>query len=198
MKLIRARLPRAFAAAAVLLAAVGAALSVPSQASAASATPTPQLLRSIATPMRVGGFDPAVARAHGYQVRTAPNGTQYPVKPGSAASVTPDNVISGNCGFSYVYEYGIGNRAIELYTGYSVIGSVYQWYWQVRLDDRGGSSYRNFAGGANAGIWQVDQVIGGLTRGGARALVISYNSVAFLNNGMICFSGGPSDTTTIT
>lgn len=200
MRTLTARLTRPFAAVAVLLAAVGAAVSIPAQASAASvaSAPTPQLLRSIATPMHVGGFDPAVARAHGYEVRTSPDGTQYPVKSGSSATVTPDNVVSGDCGFSYVYEYGIGNRAVELYTGYSVVSSVYQWYWQVRLDDRGGSSYRNWAGGANNGIWQVDQVVGGLTRGGARATVISYNSVAFLDNGWICYSGGPFATTTIT
>lgn len=200
MRTLTARLTRPFAAVAVLLAAVGAAVSIPAQASAASvaSAPTPQLLRSIATPMHVGGFDPAVARAHGYEVRTSPDGTQYPVKSGSSATVTPDNVVSGDCGFSYVYEYGIGNRAVELYTGYSVVSSVYQWYWQVRLDDRGGSSYRNWEGGANNGIWQVDQVVGGLTRGGARATVISYNSVAFLDNGWICYSGGPFATTTIT
>lgn len=59
--------------------------------------------------MRVAGFDPAIARAHGYLVRRAPNGTQYPVKAGSAVTVSPNKVVSGNCGFSYVCEYGIGN-----------------------------------------------------------------------------------------
>src|SRR5206468_294222 len=118
---------------------------------------------------------------------------------GSASTgVTPFNVVSGNCGFSYVYEYGIGNRAIELYTGYSVISDVIRWHWQVRLDDRGGSSYRNYSGGANLGIWQVDQVIGGLTRGGARALVIPGQSWTLLDTGAICTSGGPFDDTTIT
>lgn len=86
------------------------------------------------------------------------------------------------------------NRAIELYTGYSVTGSVYQWYWTVRLDDRGGSSYRRYQGGANAGIWQTDRVVGGLTRGGARATVISGSSVAFLNDGRVCYSGALTTT----
>jgi hypothetical protein len=154
---------------------------------------------TVTTDMHVIGFDAAVAAAHGYEIRTGADGRQYSVKKESAdGTVNPLNVVSGNCGISYVYEYGIGNRAIELYTGYSVIRDVVRWHWQVRLDDRGGSSYRNYAGGVNLGIWQVDQVIGGLTRGGARATVMSGQSYTVLDTGAVCVSGAPFDDTTIT
>lgn len=58
--------------------------------------------------MHVVGFDATVAKAHGYQVRTSADGRQYSVRIGMAAAVSPDNQVGGNCGFSYVYEYGIG------------------------------------------------------------------------------------------
>jgi hypothetical protein len=180
--------------------AAAVTMALTSGVSPSSAAPRPaEPAAAVRGDMHVVGFDAAVARAHGYQIKTAANGRQYPARAGAASSaVSPDNQVGGNCGISYVYEYGIGNRAIELYTGYSVTGSVYQWYWTVRLDDRGGSSYQRFQGGANAGTWQTDRVVGGLTRGGARATVINGSSVAFLNDGRICSSGGPYDSTTIT
>jgi|SRR4051794_29489353 hypothetical protein len=181
-----------------------AALAVASGAAVANAattnSDTAHLVTTTTAEMRVVGFDKNVAAAHGYDIRTAASGEQYSVKRGgisAAAPAMPSNVVGGNCGFSYVYEYGIGNRAIELYTGYSVIHDVIRWHWQVRLDDRGGSSYRNYSGWINNGIWQVDQVIGGLTRGGARASVIRSASWALLDTGAICVSGGPWDDTII-
>ena len=180
-----------------------AAVAIASGAAAANAATnadTPHLVRTTTAQMRVVGFDKKVAAAHGYDIRRAANGEHYSVKRrarSAAPSATASNVVGGNCGFSYVYEYGIGNRAIELYTGYSVIRPVLRWRWQVRLDDRGGSSYRNYAGWGNRGIWQDDRVIGGLTRGGARAIVIRANSWTLLNTGAICSSGGPWDDTTI-
>ncbi len=154
--------------------------------------------------MHVVGFDAAVAAAHGYVIRTTPAGQQYAVKEGSSAvSVTPEDVSVGDCGISYVYEYGIGNRAVELYTGFSVeyegVTAVVDGHWQVRLSDRGGTSFKNWNVPATAnGIWQVDQVVGGLTRGPAQAKVVSAASWALLANGAVCYSGGPSATTTIT
>jgi hypothetical protein len=186
-----------------------ALLAIPTSANAATsqngATSTNATIPSPGPPagaattdMHVVGFDAAIAIANGYEVRTAPDGRQFPVTAGADLADTPLNVVGGNCGFSYVYEYGIGNRAVELYTGYSVIAPVYQWHWTVRLDDRGGSSYRHFDGGFNWGIWQTDRVVGGLTRGGARATVIRGLSVAFLVNGWVCYSGGPYSDTYIT
>lgn len=95
-----------------------------------------------------------------------------------------------NCGSSYVYEYGIGNRAIELYTGLSVIRAEVGGHWQVRLHDLGGTGFRNYNVQPSAnGIWQIDQVVGGLTRGPAQAVVVGAASFAILDNGVVCFWG---------
>jgi hypothetical protein len=168
-------------------------------ATAAAAATTPEPTVTTATAMHVIGFDRTVAQANGYEIRTAGDGTEYAVATSAAGDVSPANVVSGNCGFSYVYEYGIGNRAIELYTGFSVVRGAVDYSWRVQLDDRGGTSYRNYGGILrNRTTWQDDRVIGGLTRGPARAHVIPASSFAVLNNGAVCYSGGPSDTTTIT
>jgi len=116
----------------------------------------------------------------------------------SVATVSPSNVVEGNCGFSYVYEYGVGNRSVELYTGYSVVSDVIAWSWQVRLDDRGGSSYKNWLGHTNLGTWQTVTIVSGLSIGPARATVIPANSYAILDTGVACMSLGPFATTTIT
>jgi hypothetical protein len=139
-----------------------------------------------------------VAAANGYQITSAADGTQSSVKIGGApALATPANVIDGNCGSSYVYEYGIGDKAIELYTGISVVLPVTTGHWQVRLSDRGGVGFRNYSVPPNGGIWQIDRVIGGLTPGPAQANVVTAASFVVLINGGVCYSGGPSDSTVI-
>lgn len=193
MRLTKLLAPAICAAVAVMItsAAAGAATSAPRAPANSNVTVT-------VTAMHIAGFDSTVAAAHGYVIRTAPDGKQYSAKQGSVTAV-PDNVVSGNCGYSYVYEYGIGNRAIELYTGFSVIAPEIGGHWQVRLHDRGGTSFRNYnVQPSGNGIWQIDQVIGGLTRGPAQAVVVGAASFTILDNGAVCYSGGPSDTTTIT
>jgi hypothetical protein len=87
-------------------------------ATAAAAATTPEPTVTTVTAMHVIGFDRDVAKANGFEIRTGADNKEYAV---AAGDVSPANVVSGNCGFSYVYEYGIGNRAIELYTGFSVV-----------------------------------------------------------------------------
>jgi hypothetical protein len=195
MRLAKIFVPAICTAAAVVLTSVAA-----SAATSAPRTPVTSSTAVTATAMHVTGFDASVAAAHGYVIRTAADGKQYSAKQGAAApAATPENVVGGNCGYSYVYEYGIGNRAIELYTGFSVIAPEVGGHWQVRLHDRGGTSFRNYnVQPSGNGIWQIDQVIGGLTRGPAQAIVSSAASFTILDNGAVCYSGGPSDTTTIT
>ena len=68
----------------------------------------------------------------------------------------------------------------------------------MRLDDRGGSSYKNWHGfSVGEPYWDIDVVVGGLSKGGARATVLSAPSLSHLSNGYVCYSGGPTDTTTI-
>jgi hypothetical protein len=167
---------------------------------AARAATVPQSVVKVG--MHVVGFNAKIAAAHGYVIRRAADGQEYAVKKGIRPADNP--VVSGNCGVSYVYEYGIGNSAVELYTGYSVeydgVTAVIESGWRVQLDDRGGTSYKSWnpAGTPANGIWQVDLVVGRLTKGGARATVNPGNSFVILANGAYCSSGGPWSSTTIT
>ncbi len=184
---------------AVGLAAAAASLVAAPPVSASTGATGP--VHAVTATMKIHGFDTDVAKAHGYEIRTAPDGRQYSVKIGSSDTLTPDNTVEGDCGISYIYEYGIGNRAVELYTGFQINWPGYYFYWRVRLDDRGGSSYKTWSGAIpdfGGTVWQVDVVVGGLTRGGARASVLSPQSIAVLDNGGVCYSGGPYDDTTIT
>jgi hypothetical protein len=196
--MVNMRLVKLFASAACLATAV-TITSAAASAGAATAPHSATVVHEITAAMHVVGFNKKVAAEHGYVIRTAPDGRQYSVKKGSPVTVSPANVVTGPCGYSYIYEYGIGNRAIELYTGFSVILPEVGGSWRVRLSDRGGTSFKGYGVSPSAnGIWQIDRVIGGLTRGPAQATVVSGSSFAILDNGEVCTSGGPTDFTTIT
>jgi hypothetical protein len=189
-------LPRLFAP--IICAVATIAMGVTS-ASAATSAPRASITK-VTEAMHVIGFNRQVAAAHGYEIRTAPDGTQYSVKTGSpAGTAIPRGVVEGPCGVSYVYEYGIGNRAVELYSGFSVILPEVGGHWQIRLSDRGGTSFKNYnVAPSGNGIWQFNQVVGGLTKGPAQATVVGPASFTILDNGEVCYSGGPTATTTIT
>lgn len=106
-------------------------------------------------------------------------------------------IVYGNCGYSFVYEDAVGNRAVTLCTGFHVTTPAVDFSWTVQLDDRGGTSYRRYGHPISGQDWTDNRVIGGLTKGGARATVLT-TSFAVLGNGDICSSGGPWDNTTIT
>jgi len=145
------------------------------------------------------GFDASVAAAHGYEIRTGPNGKQYSVPKGSPrATVSPFSNITGNCGESWVFEDGIGNASVSLDTGYAVYTAVVARQWRVVLSDNGGQSTQNFSGGGTGAYSAWIKTIGGLTRGPGSAVIRSNGSnFAILRDGNVCFSGGPSDSTTI-
>jgi hypothetical protein len=144
------------------------------------------------------GFDASVAAAHGYEIRTGPDGKQYSVRKGASAYASPFGVVSGNCGTSWVWEDGIGNSSVSLDTGYNVYTAVVSRQWRVVLDDNGGESTQNFSGGATSAYWDDPRTVRGLTRGPASAHIRSNGSnFAILDDGNVCYSGGPSDSTTI-
>jgi hypothetical protein len=177
---------------------VGVSVMAPAVASAATsdAPRIPQKPTAVSVPMHIVGFDAKVAARNGYRIRTAPDGRQYTATDKTPA-MTPYNTVEGNCGIAYVYEYAIGSRAIELYTGYGVNDTVVEWWWKVRLNDRGGTSFKPFKGGANSGYWVGDIVVGGLTAGPAQATVVSSSSWVVLSSGGICHAGPATDSTTI-
>src|ERR1700760_546612 len=95
--------------------AAGAVQALPAGASTAAPAGT-----RVTVPMTITGFDATVAKAHGYTIRTNAQGQQYSVKSGAAAAVSPNGVIDGNCGTSYIYEYAVGNHAVDIQTGFNI------------------------------------------------------------------------------
>jgi hypothetical protein len=186
-------------AAAMPLAAT--AQAVPANASSVQARTTassaaPHAVR-VTVPMKIVGFDAAVARAHGYVIRTDSHGRTYSVKVGAAATATPDNTVYGNCGSSYLYEYAVGNHAVDIQTGFSVNTPAVAFWWRYWMHDLGGTSSHTFGGGLDFRYsWADDSRWGALTRGPASAWVDS-GSDAILDNGDVCSTAGPRDSTVI-
>jgi hypothetical protein len=201
-----------FAAGAVAAVAVAAGAVQALPAGAATAAPagtrvtaTPDGTRVTATPdgtrvtvpMTITGFNAAVAKAHGYTIRTNAQGQQYSVAAGAANAVTPDNVVDGNCGTSYIYEYAVGNAAVDIQTGFSITTPAVAYYWKYWMRDGGGTSSHTHGGGlALRKTWDTDDRWGALTRGHATSWVDT-GSDALLANGGVCTSGGPSASATI-
>ena len=151
----------------------------------------------VTAPMTIIGFNAAVAKAHGYVIRTDAQGRQYSVKAGAPNVVSPDNTVYGNCGSSYLYEYAIGLDQVDIQTGFNVNTPAVAYWWEYSMRDGGGTSSHTRAGGLAARrSWGDDERWGALTRGPASAWVDS-GSDAILENGDVCTSGGPSDSTTI-
>ncbi|PSL45265.1 hypothetical protein B0I31_12742 [Saccharothrix carnea] len=149
----------------------------------------------VEVPMRFGGFDAAVAEANGYEIRTNPDGTQYSVKKGTPGELTTNNVVSGNCGTSWVWLNARGNREVLIDTGFFVRDAVSTFSWTVVLDDSGGTTSHSFAPFYDAdGYVSLPRIVGGLTVGPAAASVSPNGSnYAILVDGSVCFSGGPYD-----
>lgn len=174
--------------------AVTALVGATGTASAAPRQPTRTTLTE--TTMHVGGFNAAVAEAHGYEIRTAPSGEQYSVEKGSPPDAKPAGEVGGSCGRSWVYETAQGNRTVWLETGYQVISGTNAHSWSVRLRDPGGSSTVGYPSHGTNGYWVSNRYVGGLTPGDASATV-TVGSWAELWDGRVCYSGGPSATTRI-
>lgn len=180
-----------------VMALAGAAQAVPANASsvharAAASPASPHTVR-ITAPMRITGFDAAVAKAHGYVIRTDSHGRAYSVKAGTASAATPDNRVYGNCGSSYIFETAVGNHAVDIQTGFDVSTPAVIYYWKYWMADGGGATSHDFGGGLlRRTHWGDDSRWGALTPGPADSWVDS-SSDAILQNGDVCSTAGPSD-----
>jgi hypothetical protein len=178
------------------------AVLVPLTASAASAAPSAKPAPAVAvktTGMQIVGFDRAVAAAHGYEIKTAPDGREYSVKKGATATaaggISTQNIVYGNCGSSYLWYNAIGNSSNRIQTGFNLNQAATSYWWLVVMRDGGGQSSRNWAGGLLLRTsWGVTSTVTGMTHGFSDAYVSTASS-AILWNGGVCTSGGPSDFT---
>lgn len=154
-------------------------------------------VKKISVQMKVVRIDAAVAKAHGYVIRTDSHGREYTVKAGSRIGPTPNDTLYGNCGYSWMWEWGVGNRAATVETGFHVYTPAVAYYWQYWMEDNGGESTHTFAGGlADRSDWGNIATWPDLTPGPAEAWVQT-NSDALLIDGVVCSSAGPEDSTTI-
>lgn len=149
--------------------------------------------------MHVVGFDAAVARAHGYVIRTDAHGRQYSVKAGSRAGAAPSDYIGTSCGTTYMWYNEQGNRTVKVDTGFNLLSHDWavRYGWTYHMQDPGGTSTHTHSGALSFQLsWETVDYWGGMTPGYSTAWVDT-SSYALLYTGVYCYSGGPSDWTTI-
>jgi hypothetical protein len=144
------------------LAAVGAAIAA-AAALVGTAQATPSVAQAITphavmttTPMKVTGYDPEVAKANGYEIRTDPQGRQYSVKVGTpTGGMTPANEVSGNCGVSWIYEVAQGGLRVSINTGFHVIAIAVSFEWKYWMGDQGGVTSHTHSGPLSFTDWHT-------------------------------------------
>ena len=158
----------------------------------------------INTPMYVVGFDRRVATENGYEIRRHATGAEYSAKVGTvagestAAGALPANEIAGNCGTSWVEFDAIGGLKAQLGTGWDVPLPAKSHQWRVSVTDQIGSGRAvNVAQGLtpHRKSWNRVTTTQSGARGSAYALVETPYSLAVLENGAVCRSGGPTSYT---
>jgi hypothetical protein len=155
--------------------------------------------------MHIVGFDAAVAKAHGYQIRTDAQGRQYAVTSGTSlnAAVSPENRVGGSCGASWMYYNAIGHRPtaprfMANYTsGYQVILPTIAGTWLMYFQDRAGiGTITRFNATNGSTYWNNSGTTYHSLTGRSEAWV-STSSWVELDDGAICTSGGPSAVTNL-
>jgi hypothetical protein len=163
---------------------------------AATASPATTLraeVVTVSTPMVFGGYDVAVATAHGYKIVTEADGTQHSVAVTDAAktaqTLRPNNTVPGECGKSFVNAAKLPGDTVAYQTGYQVPFAVYERDWHVDIVGITGMSDHPDFGGQTSGAWSTEGtswIIGP----GVAAVPLWAFVMAF--DGQICHSNGPS------
>jgi hypothetical protein len=161
----------------------------------------------VTQPMHIVRFDAAVAKAHGYDVRTDAQGQQYAVptgtKSGAFVEAVPYNRVTGNCGASWMYYNAIGHRATKprymanFNSGYQVSRPTIAGHWLMYFQDRAGIGLITKLGATHGTAYWNDAETTYHSLTGASQAWVSTDSWVMLNNGAICTSGGPSASTVL-
>jgi hypothetical protein len=206
----------ALAVIAVLASALSVALSPSAHAATATAHParvaaqvqsaTVIKVIRVTRPMKVVGFDAAIARAHGYTVHTNAHGQPYVTKNGAAVA-SPQNVEEGECGDSWIDYTAIGERSTspkyeaDFSTGYTLnavdFGLAIEGYWVVRISDGAGIGDVETANVVDNGVtWSWSEETFHSVTGYSLATVL-VSSYVYTDEGWICNSAGPYASTTL-
>ncbi|MFI9255265.1 hypothetical protein [Streptomyces sp. NPDC053069] len=129
----------------------------------------------VVTPMKVVGFDAAVAEEHGYKIVTLPNGEQTSVPKGGR--VVPNTTVHGDCGDSYLHFH-----------------AVVRYGWSVDVTDRFGVGRLHDSGWATGPNHEMHFLTHSGGAGDAHAQVED-GSYTILIDGEECHSGSPWDST---
>lgn len=108
------------------------------------------------------------------------------------------NTVYGDCGSSYFYLYDAGqyNDVMEFSTGFDVAGKAYDFDWWVDIEGpRGGYAASWYDAGPKwpSGSWDSGRVSEYTGANGYHTGYVRTTSRAYLTDGRICWSGGPSD-----
>jgi hypothetical protein len=172
--------------------------------------------------MRLVDFDARVARAHGFEVVTLPDGSRASVPAAKAEAARKGEYIpasgvvrketsssggvsafgygaaAGDCGVSWVSLDARGGSAADLGTGMTLVpdaGDPWDVHWKVNITDNGGSSnqtYTEYNGFIGFLSWTAYARRLHLTPGWAFATVVWWQSYTITENGWVCWSLGPS------
>ena len=208
--IVRRAATAAVAAASVIAVVVAAG---PAQASTTSASAHPTRTPAkfeVERGMYAGGFDLAVAKAHGYKIVTYSNGDQQavPVNPRSGlkkgplvvrnaatrGTLAPANSgydeVTGDCGESWIYGTQAGTDHVDLESGFTVTDPAIAYNWVISLSDANGTSHQGGSGTlAERSSWEGQW--NGLYQDDYTTDQVSTSSVALLEDGTTCYSGGP-------
>ncbi|GIE80483.1 hypothetical protein Aph02nite_64330 [Actinoplanes philippinensis] len=176
--------------------------------------------------MSIAGFDADVARAHGYEVVTLPDGAVASVPaekaeaarlgkyiprsgvippPAGGVSTSAYGETVGDCGLSWVQISPRGGAKASLTTGMTLVpdsGGPWDVHWWVDVADTGGYStqpYTEYDGYySSIGLsWTAKARSLNLTRGWAN-VTVTFGSFTITEAGWICYSYSPTASTTIT
>lgn len=195
--------------------AAGASLLLAPTTSAFAAEPAGlTLVDTQQVSLTLTGFDPEVARANGFEIRTAADGTRFsaPISSTRTEPLVSDSQIApasttgdvstqgtsyGDCGTAYVRIFTPRGVA----TGFTIANGQGVWYrvWGVTVTAGSRSHDQNLSGGASSYSWStaftIPSYIGTKVYATAR---LNDNAYVLLNNGSFCDAGTPSDRKLIT
>lgn len=184
-----------------LLATALVAAGVPSASWGAVEPPSPDNPRLVSTttiPMTVVGYDLAVAKANGYTIKFTADGTPYSVKTNrllTSGGATTQNLVTGNCGSSYVWLKDIGDKKYQVSTGFGVTVAAVQYNWYANVIGPNYNYTHTWGGGLLfANTWS-GTAVGLVNNGGYHTVKASGHAI--LSNGLVCNSLGPIDTQAI-
>ena len=178
--------------------ATGTAHATSAHPASAAQAPSARTI-TVSLPMHVVSFDAAIAKAHGYTVRTNAQGQQYVTKAGSTA-VTPTNTVEGPCGDSWITYTAIGGKQAVVGTGYTInpaFGVPLSGIWHVAVVDNAGTGIVTSYPTPGSLAWGTTEVTHHSVTGYSYASVVTSTSWVFTDEGYTCHSGGPSANTTL-